>query len=311
MPYRLLTACAPFLSLACNAKDQVTAAPADPMDIARQVYYVNHFFGVRNARFGDDWHPIVLVDRNGKGKFRTMAMLRHLNNDYPHGDIRARDLVIFKGGQLKGTGILVNLPRDPQRALSFSIWLPTLRKVRRHTEPNQGDHWGGSLFTYGDIYLRRPGDEQHELLKQAAFPDCLQPMQIPRKQGTHYTRTLPQARCDLKGKHMLRLKSSTRFSNWWYDYRIIWIDPVSFADYRSEYFKNSKKIKVIDKDWRSMGLDDPRAQYWAFWSGREPQSGREGMAFIARAVPVTSLCSTWLSIASCAPAISSSCEPVT
>ena len=29
-----------------------------------------------------------------------------------------------------------------------------------------------------------------------------------------------------------------------------------------------------------MGLDDPRAQYWLFWSGRHLVDGREGMAFV-------------------------------
>ena len=29
-----------------------------------------------------------------------------------------------------------------------------------------------------------------------------------------------------------------------------------------------------------MGLDDPRAQYWRFWSGRHLVDGRQGMAFV-------------------------------
>jgi len=255
-------------------------AVPDAEGVARQVYFVNHFLAVKNARFGDKKHPVVLVDDSGKGDPRVTTMVRYLNNDYKEGSIAARDLVIFTSGKLKGTGILVTEPADPERQLSFSVWLPALRKIRRHSQPDQSDSWGGSLFTYGDIYLRRPADETHELLEQAPFPGCLQPMPLPGKRRNRYLRKPPAPRCNLEGRPMLRLKSSTRFANWWYDYRITWIDPHSYADYRSEYFKDGSKIKVIDKDWRSMGLEDPRAQYWQFWSGRHLADGRQGMAFI-------------------------------
>ena len=101
-------------------------------------------------------------------------------------------------------------------------------QIRRHSQPDQSDSWGGSLFTYGDIYLRRLADETHELLEPAPFPGCLQPMSLPEKRRNRYLRELPAPRCDLEGKPMLRLKSSTRFKNWWYDYRILWIDPRSY-----------------------------------------------------------------------------------
>ena len=249
-------------------------------EIARQVYFVNHFLAVRNARFGDRKHPAVLVDNSGERGLRVTTMLRYLNNDYDDGVLAARDLVMFTSGKLKGTGILVTEYADPARPLSFSVWLPALRKIRRHAEPDKSDSWGGSLFTYGDIYLRRPSDEEHELLDEAPFPGCLQPMELSGKERNRHLQEPPSPRCDLAGKPMLRLRSRTRFSNWWYDHRIVWIDPVSFADYRSEYYKEGKKIKVIDKDWRSMDLEDPRAQYWVFWSGRHLVDGREGMAFV-------------------------------
>ncbi len=279
MPYRSLLLYLVLPPLLCSAAGSPSPPPGDALDVARQVYLVNHLFTVRNARFGDRKHPMALIDRNPGGKVHIMTMVRHLNNDYHDGTVQARDLAIFTSGKLKGTGILVTVYRDPARSMSFSVWLPALRKIRRHAEPDQADSWGGSLFTFGDIYLRRPTDETHELLDEAPFPGCLRPMQLDKKQRNRYTRTLPPPRCDLKGRRMLRLKSTTRFANWWYDYRIVWVDPVSFADYRSEYFKNGKMIKVIDKDWRGMGLEDPRAQYWTFWSGRHLADGREGMAF--------------------------------
>jgi hypothetical protein len=266
--------------LAGEKKLPYPATKPDAGEVARQVYFVNHFLAVRNVRFGDRGQPVVLVDREGKGVPRVTTMVRRLNNDYRGGAIASRDLVIFTSGKLKGTGILVTDYADPKRPLGFSVWLPALRKIRRHAEPDQGDSWGGSLFTYGDIYLRRPADETHQLLEPAPFPGCLQPIELPEAQRNRHLRRLPPPRCDLEGKPMLRLQSHARFGNWWYDYRIIWIDPVSFADYRSEYYSGGKKIKVIDKDWRSMNLEDPRAQYWQFWSGFYLVDGRQGMAFV-------------------------------
>jgi hypothetical protein len=46
------------------------------------------------------------------------------------------------------------------------------------------------------------------------------------------------------------------------------VDAASFADYRSVYYKGDTVIKVVDKDWVSMGLPDPRGQYARYWYAR-------------------------------------------
>jgi hypothetical protein len=55
------------------------------------------------------------------------------------------------------------------------------------------------------------------------------------------------------------------------------VDVNTFADYRTEYFKGGKPVKVIDRDWVSMGLDDPRAQYWNYWYAKDLVTGHETM----------------------------------
>ena len=252
----------------------------DAAAIARLVYFVNHFYGVRNIRFGDRRHPMVLVNQAAGSAPKVMTLERRLNNDYHDGVTRARDLAIFRSGKLRGTGILVQDYVDPGRSLSFSIWLPALRKVRRYMEPNQADAWGGSDFTYGDIYLRRPDDETHEILDQTSFPDCLRVLEIPQEQRNRYTRVLPKASCEARGRPVYRLRSRPRAHDWWYDQRIVWVDRETFADYRSEYYKDGKRIKILDKDWRSMGLPDPRAQYWLYWYAIDLRTGHQGMAFV-------------------------------
>lgn len=244
-------------------------------EIAENVWFVNHFFAVRNISYGSRRNPFHVANLPPRGKVKRYTLERHLNNDYDEGDVRARDLVIFRSGKLRGTGILVDIPKDAKRPMSFAIWLPALRKVRRHAEPDQADAWGGSLFTYGDIYLRRPEDEYHELLGTERFDGCLG---LPGKplQG------LPEPSCEAEGRPVWRLRSTTRFANWWYDYREVLVDKRTYADYRSIYFKNGEPIKIIDKDWRSMGLADPRGQYWLYWYGRDLRSGLEGVAWVTR-----------------------------
>ncbi|WP_456375769.1 outer membrane lipoprotein-sorting protein [Thiolapillus sp.] len=247
---------------------------SEALEVARDIYFVNHFFAVDNIRYGDKQHPMQLLNRPAQGKARHLKLERHLNNRYDKGDIRARDLVIFRSGSLRSTGILVDIYKDEHRPLSFAIWLPALRKIRRHAEPDQADVWGGSVFTYGDIYLRKPSDERHELLGEVTFTDCLGSIE-----GA--TAPVPAPWCDVKGRQLLKLRSYPRKAGWWYDWRDQYVDPVSRADYRSEYFRDGKKIKIIDKAWKSMGLTDPRGQFWLYWYGKDLRTGSQGMAWIA------------------------------
>jgi len=243
------------------------------LEIARDIYFVNHFFAVDNISYGDKHHPMQLLNQPEKGRARHFKLERHLNNRYDKGDIRARDLVIFRSGSLRGTGILVDIHKDGNRPLSFAVWLPALRKIRRHAEPDQADVWGGSVFTYGDIYLRKSSDERHELLGEVEFPDCLGSLEDS-------ARSIPEPWCDIRGKRVLKLRSYPRRAGWWYDWRDQYVDPVSHADYRSEYFRDGRKIKVIDKAWKSMGLADPRGQYWLYWYGEDLRTGARGLAWI-------------------------------
>ena len=243
-------------------------------EIARDIYFVNHFFAVNNISYGDKQHPLQLLNWPAGGKARLVKLERHLNNRYDKGDIRARDLVIFRSGSLRSTGILVDIYKDGDRPLSFAVWLPALRKIRRHAEPDQADTWGGSVFTYGDIYLRKPSDERHELLGEVEFNDCL---------GSIEDKALstPAPWCGVRGRRLLKLRSYPRRAGWWYDWRDQYVDPLSRADYRSEYFKDGRKIKVIDKAWSSMGLADPRGQYWRYWYGEDLRTGARGLAWIS------------------------------
>ncbi len=251
-------------------------------EIIEQVYFVNHFYALKNFAIVKKGRKITVLVSRAKGKRPTTNTLeRFLNNDYENDPVvKAKDLAIFRSGKLRGTGILITDYDDDNKSQSYVIWLPALRKTRRFAQPAQDDSWGGLDFTFGDVVLRKPRDETHEFLGKEIFESCLDGMDIPKKHRNRYTRHLPKNSCASKGKEVYKVKSTTKFKNWWYDYRINYVDTKTFADYRTEYYKNGKKIKYIDRDWRSLGLEDPRALAWGYWYGKNFETGHESWAVI-------------------------------
>jgi hypothetical protein len=245
-------------------------------DIARQVYFVNHFYGFENIAYGGDDRPqTIVLERLAGGRVGATALERYASHSYA-GAIKSRDLVIFRSGKLRGTGILVTDYR--QDGMDFLVWLPALRKVRRFSEPSPGERWGNSILTYGDIYLRRPDHERHLLLGTERFEACLGAIP-PERLGAHRNAGLaPEASCLPRGRRVHRLRSEPVAGDWWYDHRIRWVDAETYADYRGLYFKDGELVKRLDKDWRSAGLEDPRALYWHYWYALDPESGDEAVA---------------------------------
>ncbi len=249
--------------------------------IAQQVYFVNHFYAVRNVSFerkGKN-HIAVLAKRPKDGRASTDSFRRFLNNAYQEGAIKARDMVLFHSGSLLGSGILVTDYNDDSKTQSYSVWLPETRKLNEFTEPAQDTAWSDSDFTYGDVYLRKPEHEKHELLGTATLDDCLGAMKLSDREASKtYLKQLSEPQCEHKGKAVYQLKSTSTFDNWWYDHRISYVDTRTFADYRTDYFRNGKQVKRIDRDWTPMpGIDDPRAQFWRYWYGTTTETGHETM----------------------------------
>lgn len=253
--------------------------------VAAQVYFVNHFYALDNFSIVEDGNNVtVLISRAAGSEPTTNTVVRHLNNAYKDGEIKAKDLAIFQSGKLKGTGMLIIDFTDDSKSQSYSIWLPALRKIRRFAQPAHDDAWGGTDFTFGDVTLRKPEHETHELLGTETFGDCLGAMEIPAGQRNKYMENLPAASCDHKGRQVYKLKSGQPRQESWYEYRVSYVDTKTFADYRTEYFKDGKKIKVIDRDWGSFDMQDPRAMYWKYWYGKNLDTNHETWAVIPKSI---------------------------
>ena len=252
--------------------------------IMDQVYFVNHFYSFDNYGIGKKGKKMtVLVNKSAGEKPTTITLERYLNNAYDDDDsVNAKDLAIFRSGKLRGTGMLITDFDDPAKSQSYAVWIPSLRKIRRFAEPAHDDAWGGTDFTFGDVTLRKPHHETHELMGTETFNECLGAVVLAEDEKSRYTRDLPGASCISKGKQVYKVKSTTKFENWWYDYRISYVDTKSYADYRTDFYKDGEHIKVIDRDWQPAegATGDPRQVVWGYWYGKTFATGHETWAVI-------------------------------
>ncbi|MBA5248416.1 hypothetical protein MNB_SUP05-SYMBIONT-4-98 [hydrothermal vent metagenome] len=249
-------------------------------EVAAQTYFVNHFYSFNNygiAKKGKDITALILRPKGSNPL--TLTLERYLNNAPKKSSVNAQDLAIFRSGKLKGTGMLITDFKDQSKSQSYEIFIPSIRKVRRFAQPARDDAWGGSDFTFGDVTLRKPKHETHELLGKTTMSGCLGIMQDIKR--NKYTQNADiKADCSVDGKEVYQLKSTAKEANWWYDHRVSYIDSKTFADYRTEYFKGGNKIKVIDRSWIPANLSDPRSSYWGYWYGKTFATGHETFAFI-------------------------------
>ena len=273
------------------AEDEL-AYPAGPLSaeqIAQQVYTAAHGGLVRNAVSKRNKGAVALVinraplEKQVPGRMPTVNSFEtYVNNSPADPAIKSTQMAILTSGKTDGTGILLTNYTDPERGATISMWLPALRKIRRINEPAHEDVWFGTNLTYGELVLRRPEHEVHELLGEGVFDACLDVMELNAWEKNRYTRGLPPKQCGHQGKPVYHLKSTTKFRNWWYDYHISDIDKQSFSLYRTVYFKDGKKIKTVSVDWQSLDQPDPRITYPRYIYAVLHDSGKDSMVFVPR-----------------------------
>lgn len=272
--------------------------PPPAETIIAQVWYVNHLRAVRQFGLihrGNRYAFLVYRSPGGRYRFRTLE--RMLKNDFPaDSGILARDLAVFYYPlAVRGSGILITDYLDPDKSQSVQVWLPALRKVRRFPAPQHDDAYAGTVWTLGDVSLRKPQHERHRLLRTERFAvadggPTLHRMALPadRVPNRLAIEAPDDAELDRVADRLCYVvRSQTRFDDYWYDYRVSWIDVASFADYRTLYYKDDRLVKVVDRLWRPMrgvppnpDMADPRAQYWKVWYGKNLLTGYETMAVV-------------------------------
>lgn len=256
------------------------ARAGEALDLARKVQAVNRFEALRNVAYGDRRRPVVVIDRSAGGRILVNTFERWRTNDVDGDGVSARDLVIFRSGKLRGTGILMTEYADSKRSRDYVMWLPSLRKIRRVVEPDAADRWGNSNFSYGDIYLRAADDEVHEIVGRESFEGCLGAVELTGVQRPRHAQRIPAPDCSVQGREVYRLRSRPHRTDLGYDERITWVDVSRSVDYRSVYYLGGKAVKVIDKSWRDQQDGDAVVPFWVYWYAHSLDSGQEGMAYV-------------------------------
>lgn len=287
---RLSRVLLPVLVLALGIAGRAAGDDAVPdgAELAREVYGALHDKTLRNAvsrRNGRSAAMVVTrvpLEKRKRRKPRIQTFDTFINNAPSDPAVDTLQMAILTSGKAKGTGVLVTRYADPGRSAMLTIWLPALRKARHVNEPSYEDVWFGTNLTYGELVLRKPEDETHEVLGEAVFGDCLPTMVFQPWEKNRYTQMLPGEQCGHKGTPVWRLKSTTRFVNWWYDYHITEIDKKTFWPYRTVYYKNGKKIKTVVVDWQSLEQPNPKLGYPRFIYALSHDDGRDSMVYVPR-----------------------------
>ena len=257
--------------------------------VAQQVYTAAHGGLVDNALSKRRGREVAVVVNRAPLAMRTQDRVpgvqtfdTYVNNAPQDPAIETLQMAILTSGKTKGTGVLFTRYTDPGKGAVISMWLPALRKIRRINEPSHEDVWFGTNLTYGELVLRTPGDEVHELLGEAKVEKCLAAMELQPWEKTRYTRHLPGPQCAHIGKPVYLLKSTTKFKNWWYDYHVSEIDKRTYALYKTVYYKGGEMIKTVYIDWQSLDQPDPRITYPRYIYAISHQDGKDSMVYVPR-----------------------------
>ncbi len=282
-------ALAPLLSHAAGDEAASATAPLSGEAIAREAYQAAHGSLLKNAisrRHGRDASLVIIrvptAMRGPQRKPTVQFFDTYFNNRPTDPAIDTVQMAILTSGKARGTGILFTNYVDREKSALITLWLPALRKFRRISEPSHEDTWFGTNLTYGELVLRRPEHEIHEVIEETVFDDCLPVMELSKAEKSRYTRNLPSPQCGHKGKPVYILKNTSKFPKWWYDYHISVIDKKSFAVYRTEYFKDGKKIKTVVIDWQPLDRPDPRINYPRFVYALTHTNGTDSMIYVPR-----------------------------
>ncbi|MEN8168252.1 MAG: outer membrane lipoprotein-sorting protein, partial [Pseudomonadota bacterium] len=196
--------------------------PLNAEQIAEQVHLVVQGGLVRNALSKRNQDEVALIinraplERRTSGRKPSVSSFEtYVNNSPANQAIASIRMAILTSGKSRGTGILLTDYLDPDRSSNMLMWLPSLRKIRRIIEPDPRDFWFGTTLTYGELVLRKPEDETHQLLGEGLFEDCLEVMEFETAEMSRHTKGLPAPQCSHRGKPVYRLKSSTKLKDWW------------------------------------------------------------------------------------------------
>ncbi|MDC0980147.1 outer membrane lipoprotein-sorting protein [Bdellovibrionales bacterium] len=246
------------------------------LEIIQQNQFVDKFYGL--SKMPIQYQPAgraVLLTGPINGSLSQVFVERYINTNPTPKSFLSKELSIFLSGKNRAMAFLIS-DFAKEKSPMFQVWRPDLRKVRRMPAPLYDDRWGGSDFSWGEMLLQRPSFELHTLLKKSVFGRCLGFMKT--KIPAPWSEGVSGGSCAQKERVVYLVKSvANRPFIHEYDYRIRYIDVQTFADYRTEYYKDGELIRTVEKSWGPMGMEDPRVQGWGYMYGHDLRNNHESV----------------------------------
>ena len=207
-------------------------APLPPNPTVDQI--MKHWYDIKFTRFADnviyDECKVVMVDRSGFKREKISVRKRiilHGKHGYDYKDL----VMITYPEYTKGLAVLTWAYTDIHKQNDIWLWLPSMKKVRKVSQSEEDDSFLGTEFTVEDVSTRRYGYETYQLLGEERFKGYT----CRYNKKTYFA-----------GTPCYKIKAVPKRKNWYYAYRILWIDKKTGVDIFEEFYdKRGRKFKEI------------------------------------------------------------------
>ncbi len=174
---------------------------------------------------GDDQKSTAVYQLiNKRGQKRVRDTVRLWKDYSGKNDFDAKMITFFNSPpDIKGTGFLSWSYWDDTKDDDQWLYLPALRKVRRISSSNKGDHFMGTDFTYDDMGERKVEEDNHKFIKNDRYQDkdCHVVESIPKKKRYIYSK------------------------------KITWVDKQNWIPLKVDYYdRKGKLLKTLNMKWQ-------------------------------------------------------------
>ena len=207
------------------------------VDEFMKVYY--HIKYVKDCKDYYCFGGLYLVNKKGFQRERRWDRYRIILDRIEDG-LEYKDLIVFtKPQHVKGLAVLTWIYLDPKRDQEVWLWLPSLRKIRRVSQPENDDSFLGTDWTYEEVATRRWEDETYRLLGEEVF--------------TGYNSRYNHEEYN-KGINCFVVEAKPKKKDWYYMKRNIYLEKETARNIFEElYDSRGVKFKTLSRLWDTFG----------------------------------------------------------
>ena len=245
-----------FLIFWSSLAFSATCRPPDLPESPTVEQIMKRWFDIKFTRYADDatyTGQIVMIDKTGFK--RTKRWIRRRLIMHGKKGVDYKDLVVMTYPEYtKGLAVLTWAYLDVRKQNDLWLWLPSLKKIRKISQAEEDDAFLGSEFTVEDITTRRYGYETYELLGEENFPGY-----TSRYDGKTYFKNTP----------CYKIKGIPNKKDWYYSYRIIWVDKKTGICIFDEFYdKAGRKFKIVFRYYITPEKDCWVSKIWEVYNFR-------------------------------------------